>query len=258
MQKVAEQSFARAGTAATSKAKLAAYLAAAAIPLIVIALIWVPIVSHFAVRVSRPDLSVVNASRQNPADAVLSELKDFRYLEVKWPHSTAVVNAADNLLQGRVEIPGYAHTSIHLPFDPADLDSGLPPWQLQFAGMIVPDTLLQAYEVNQREEYFEMAKQIVRAMCAHERKSWLPEGLFWNDHAVANRVVVLTNFWRIYRDHSSFDPELASEILQSVYRDTALLAKPEQFTYATNHGVMQNLGLLHAAVAFPDLMNSRS
>ena len=38
-----------------------------------------------------------------------------------------------------------------------------------------------------------------------------------------------------------------------VARSEQLLAKPGHFTFATNHGVMQNLALWHATLAFPSL-----
>ena len=43
-----------------------------------------------------------------------------------------------------------------------------------------------------------------------------------------------------------------------VARSEQLLAKPGHFTFATNHGVMQNLALWHASLAFPSLPRTQA
>lgn len=48
---------------------------------------------------------------------------------------------------------------------------------------------------------------------------------------------------------------MAKDIFQLVARSGQLLAKPSHFTFATNHGVMQNLALWQICLAFPTLPN---
>jgi Heparinase II/III N-terminus len=45
--------------------------------------------------------------------------------------------------------------------------------------------------------------------------------------------------------------------MSMVARSEALLAKPGLFTVATNHGIMQNLALWHASMAFPALPHTQ-
>ena len=117
----------------------------------------------------------------------------------------------------------------------------------------MPDELLRAYEASGREEFLTAAQAVIRRTQEYEQAAWLPRGEFWNDHAVASRVSVLSNFWRLYRHSPNYRPEVARQAMQMVAHSQQLLAKPNQFTFATNHGVMQNLALWHATLAFPSL-----
>ncbi len=60
------------------------------------------------------------------------------------------------------------------------------------------------------------------------------------------------SFWRLYRHRSDDDPRRRSRSpAGGSLRE--LLANPRHFTFASNHGLMQNLGLLLLAIAFPTL-----
>ena len=129
---------------------------------------------------------MVRLARQSPHDPVLRELDGFRLLDVRWSDKEQVVRAGERLLRGVVEVPGYPPTRIGMPFDPRDLDS--PRWQLLLPGLIVPRILLDAYNATGRNEFLEQAQAVILALGKYERRAWLPRGLLWNDHAVANRM----------------------------------------------------------------------
>jgi heparinase II/III-like protein len=222
-----------------------------AVPALVVLLVWAPEISHYRVSSVRITDEMLGSARQSPPDSVLRELDGFRLFDVRWSDTAQVVRAAEKLLGGIVEVPGYPPSRIQMPFDARDLDS--PRWQLLLPGLIVPRILLDAYNATGRNEFLGQAQAAILALGKYERRTWLPRGLLWNDHAVAARMNVLAEFWRVYRGHPSYQPEIGKAILEQAARNGQLLAKPEQFTFATNHGVMQNLALLHLSLAFPTL-----
>jgi hypothetical protein len=222
-----------------------------AVPAAVVFFVWAPEIDHYRVSGVRITDEMLRAARQSPPDSVLRQLDGFRLLDVRWTDTQQVVRAAERLLGGVVDVPGYPPARIGMPFDARDLDS--PRWQLLLPGLTVPRILLDAYNVTGRSEFLAQAQAVILAFGEYERRRWLPRGLLWNDHAVAARMNVLAEFWRTYRGHPSYRPEIGKAILEQTARVGQLLAKPEHFMVATNHGILQNLALLHLSVAFPML-----
>ena len=180
-------------------------------------------------------------------------MRSHRFLAIKWRNDEQLIGAAEKLLKGRAEVPGFSAIDIHHPFDPADLDRGSGLWQLQFSGLVVPEILLDAYRITGREEFYQAARNDILAWAKYERGAWLDRGFLWSDHAVAARVRTLADFWSVYRHRPDYRPEVAAEIWTFAARSGALLAKPELYTLSTNHGVMQNLALWQTCLAFPFL-----
>jgi len=228
-------------------------VALALAPAIVIGLLWLPVLRYYHVPGVRVPDAMVQQARDLPADSVLDELKDFRLLEAEWKDKAEIVDAASGMLRGELRMPGYPPAHITLPFAARDLEDCGPAWSLPLAGFVVPDTLIQAYEISGREEFLNAAQAFILQFQAYEQAAFLPQGELWNDHAIAARIPVLANFWRVYRHSPNYRPEVGERILQMVGRSEQLLAKPGHFTFATNHGVMQNLALWHATLAFPPL-----
>jgi hypothetical protein len=137
------------------------------------------------------------------------------------------------------------------------LDHVPPACELPLAGFYVPDVLLRAYEASGRQDFLTSAQAFISATAQYEQSAWLPRGQFWNEHALAARVSVLANFWRLYRHSPQYQPGIAREVMQLAAHAEGLLASPSQFTFATNHGIMQNLALWHASLAFPSLPRSQ-
>ena len=222
------------------------------LPWLVIAALWVPV--YWAYRV--PGITVtdkmIEQSREFPADATLEELRDFRFLSLDWKNKQELIDGASDMLKGHLQTEGCS-TRIAIPFSDRDFDEVAPGCDLYFAGFVVPDVWLQAYEATGRQEFLRAAENFIVSAEAYERSAVRPRGMLWNDHAVAARVTVLANFWRLYRHSPGFRPQVARQVLQMVARSEQLLAKPGQFTFATNHGIMQNLSLWHASLAFPAL-----
>jgi hypothetical protein len=220
------------------------------IPLFVFSSIWVPEFSHYYVPGVRIADDVINQSRATPADSVLQELEEMRLGgPAGFRSDRELIAAAENLLKGELKIPNYALWKFTVPFAATDLKAA--PAPLQFASLIVPEILLDAYGLTGREQFFIMAREFIAGFAEHESAAWLPEEFLWDDHATAARIPVLIRFWRLYRMRPDFDPGVARSVLQLLARSGQLLAKPSHYTFRTNHGVMQNLGLLHLCIAIP-------
>lgn len=220
-------------------------------PGLVIFFIWFPGILHFRV----PHISVTDAmvesGRRAPANEVLAELGRVRFfVDAPQDQNELIVNA-ENLLTGSLD----QSTKITIPFAPEDLEKGQ--WQLFLAGFGVPRVLLSAYVASGREIFFDTAKKIILGWAAYENKAWRPRGLLWNDHAVAERMLVLADFWRLYRQRSDYRLDEARVVLQLAARTSWLLAAPSHFKFSTNHGVMQNLALWHFSLAFPSLPSAQ-
>jgi hypothetical protein len=223
------------------------------LPAVVIGVLWLPVLRHYYVPGVSVSDGMVQVARDFPPDSVLDELKDFRLLEVGWKNKGEIVDAASWMLREELRIPGYPRAHLTLPFSARDLDDCGPALSLPLAGFVVPDTLIQAYEITGRDEFLTAAETFILKFQAYEQAAFLPRGELWNDHAIAARIPVLANFWRLYRHSPNYRPDVGKKILQTVARSEQLLAKPDHFTFNTNHGIMQNLALWHASLAFPSL-----
>ncbi len=240
-----------AGEAQTNKSWL--WVCAAVLPVILLAVVWMPELRHNYVPGVKTTALMLEQGRQQPTDDVLNEIRAHRLLPRHWKSKEELLATAEKLLKGSAEVPGFAAIQLRLPFDPLDVDRGSSSWQLEYAGLIVPEIFLDAYQLTGREQFYEQARDGILAWASYEDRAWLDHGFLWNDHAVAARVRTLTDFWRLYRHRADYRPEIAERIWEFVGRTGQLLAKPDRFTFSTNHGVMQNLALWQLCVAFPSL-----
>lgn len=223
-----------------------------AAPVLVIGLLWLCVfLAYYTPGVTVTD-AMEKQARESPSDAVLEELRDFHFLILNWQNQQDLIDAASGMLEGKMRT-ATCSTRISIAFSAQDLKRISPDCDLLFAAFVVPDVLLQAYDATGRKEFFTAAQAFITSAQAIDQSAWLPPGELWNDHAVAARICVLANFWRLYRHSPDYRPEVGRKVLQMVAHSEELLAKPGQFTFATNHGIMQNLGLWHATLAFPSL-----
>lgn len=230
---------------------------AIAIPVLVFISVWLPEIAHYHVKTAPISNAEIESLRQTPSDAVMHASTELSLgIGVDVPDNQ-LVQLADMLLEGRLTLPGYETVAIQLPFDASDLDKGLSTWQLMFASLVAPEILIKAYHITQNERYFDLARAMILAWAEYERNALLPRGFLWNDHAIAARSTVLSKFWAIYRARDDFKSDEARLILQFVFRDAEMLAKPAHFTAATNHGIMQNLALFNVATVFPSLPQAK-
>ena len=228
--------------------------------------IWVPWFSYNHVPDPEPEVTrgAAAAALRIPTKDVLEEIGRFSLLDpFEWSDDKETILAAEKILAGRVEIPGFPVGALPRPRGPIEMASGPTMWQLFIHSLSVPRLLLDAYKASGREEFLRGAAKYLVEYDAYEGSEWfLPGAYLWydgwrifvrNDHAVAARALMLIEFWRIYRDHADYDPNVGSAIFNMAARCAYLLAEPRRFTVATNHGVMQNLALCSIGLAFPTL-----
>ena len=227
------------------------------IPVVVMSTVWVPVIVHYYFPTPSITTEMVSNGRQVPPDEVLDELRHFYYHELlAYRSPESVISAAESLQQGRLNYPGLPPLKIRMPCEPQELEEVPPEWQLEFAVLGFPNILIKAYEYSGRNEFLSLARDCIVAWASFERQAWLPEGLLWNDHAIAARVLVLSRFWRNYRHSHLYTEDVAKTVFEFAARSGQFLANPAHFTYSTNHGVMQNLGLWHLVLSFPTLPHS--
>ncbi|MCC6531342.1 MAG: heparinase II/III family protein [Burkholderiales bacterium] len=227
------------------------------IPLAVLFALWLPDFAYYYVPGAAIERELIERSRDVPGGGVLDELERMQLaVGRKFEHGQELVAAAEAMLAGELRLSAQVSRRFDISFDPADLLE--PAAALPFASLFVPSVLLDAYASTGREEFYLAAKKFLLAFADFERSAWRPKGLIWNDHAIAARIPVTIKFWRIYRQRADFDRGEAGKVLQLLARSGQFLAKPSHFTFRTNHGVMQNIGLLQLCVALPSLANASS
>lgn len=224
------------------------------LPACVLLSIWMPVWQKYWT--SRPEFSpaVLQRLRIEPSDAVLEEIGRQKIavpLHLDTPD--ALRHASQAILSGRLELPHYPTAALSSPFRLADLEQDGETLGLHLGSLSEIGLLLDAYALDPRRELLAAAVKRYVEFCRAERQAWIPHGFLWNDHAIASRISLSARLWRLVRKDPNFGTEVAAELPLHVWRSVQLLASPLQYTYATNHGVMQNVALLQAAAAFPGL-----
>ena len=249
--------------ARTRWAKLLATILRGAGVVLVFALIWGPWLVYNEVPEARLESGVIEKARRVPDDALLDELASYSLgMSFPWETRGQLLEAAEKLLIGQIELPGFQTGRFESPFHADTMAYGSGKWQLFIHSLGLPKVLLDAYQADGRPDFLRAAADYLVAYDAYEGGGWKPGGYLWrdtwsryvrNDHAVAARVPVLAQFWKLYRNSPDYRPDVAKAVFRMVARCAYLLSDPSRFTYATNHGVMQNLGLLNLSLSFPTL-----
>ena len=227
------------------------------LPLGTILSIWWPVVYKYQISGIEITPALVKQLHSRPDSKILAEigrqsLAVSPYLETP----EALHNAAENILRGKLVLPRHPSATISTPFRLKDLDQDGETLGLHLGSLIDVRILLDAYAINPREAYLATAVERYASFAKAESEAWIPHGFLWNDHAIAARISLSAELWRLTRNNPIYGPILENILPLHVWRSMRLLADPTQYTYATNHGVMQNVALLQARAAFPDIPDS--
>lgn len=235
-------------------ARLTILLTTILAPIALLTAVWGPVAGHYGIPTPGVTDSMVSQARELPGDTVLSELSRYYFFPTGLTGDSVAV--AEQLLRGEVKIAGLEARHVTLPFAARDLDNGPIIWQLFVGRLTVPRVLVAAYRRSGDTRFLVAARDVVLAWADYEGRALFPRGLLWNDHAIAERVQVLSEFWLAYRNSPAYDPAVGRRVLRFAARSGEFLADSLQFTGTTNHGAMQNLALLHLSLAFPTLAES--
>lgn len=226
-------------------------------PLLALAATWLPLWRAYHVDHQPVSPAQLELLRQRPAADTLARLAQARWTEAGPGDPAQRRHEADDALAGMLRLPGLPPVRFHHHTDRDLLTHPNGRVQLLAAAMQPAEQLLRAYEDGGERRYFEAALAATLEWADFDAGRWLPLGLVWNDHALAARLIYLARFWAVYRADPDFDPADGRRLLAFVYRTAERLARPSLYAARTNHGVMQDLALLHAAIAFPDLPGTR-
>ena len=220
------------------------------LPVLVLAAIWFPEWHHGRIDRSPVAQGVLMASVPAPADDVLQRIAAIDLAELDdLPPAPAEV--ARQVAQGWLDWPALRDERVRLAGYPDDYLSGPPNLRLFMASLAIENLLLRGHASHGDITAFEVALARTLQMARHERELRHDRSFLWNDHAVASRVSVLVELWRLLRQRPTLLQQHGEELLSFARRTGHLLAKPDHFTVRTNHGVMQNLALLQLSAAFP-------
>jgi hypothetical protein len=223
-------------------------------PALVLGALWWTVFEYYYVPNPTITIEMIERGRQMPSDSLLDELSSYRFFDNE--NGLYTVEVAEKILRGELTQPGQVPTRIRLPFDPQDIDQNSTNWELYHARLIIPRILLAAYRATGREEFFDMARDVILGWASYERGALLPRGELWGDHAISERALALADFWTTYRHHSRYDPDVAETLFVFAARSGRFLADPAFFYRLSNHGIMQNLALWHLSLAFPSIPES--
>jgi len=221
-------------------------------PIALLVAVWMPEALHYRIDRSPFNASSMTALIAAPADARLDELATFDLGELDMLGFTSAA-AMRAIEEGSIFIEGLTPQRMPLLGQPQDIFVGPPTYQLFMSGLAVERMLAQAHRETGNPRWLDVALSRTRDLAAHELKTRHDRRFLWNDHAVANRASALIALWHAVRADDTLRSAHADWLLSFVLRTGRMLAKPDQFTVRTNHGVMQNLALLQLSAAFPDL-----
>lgn len=219
----------------------------------VLALIWIPHLTHFDIDRSPTELEVLKSSLRTPSREVLDEIGRMPLGTGLTFADDKIIETAEQIFAGAMPAPRFLKPPLPLQGYPQDYRSGPQGLQLSVAALEIEGVLVRAFERTHDRRFLQLAIKRILNFAEHESRQRLADGFLWNDHAVGARISVLVKVWRYVREDGNYPSSTLREILSLIERSGRLLAKPEQFTVKTNHGVVQNLALLQICAAFPAL-----
>ncbi|MGJ7910841.1 alginate lyase family protein [Neobacillus sp. LXY-1] len=208
-----------------------------------ILLFWQPIQPVFA------------ATSTIKQDVAGQELKIFKRIE---PNKNSI-KIADQIVNNQYYVnsifPVYAISGkITWKEDPFNNAT----WCFYFHSLDMVGYLMNAYELNPKQEYLEKSKWLIESwMKANPSPANQASPSAWDDHSTANRVTNIVYFWEYYKNSTIYDQAFAHQLMDLLEKHGEFLADDQYYSKGNNHGIFQDRSLIELALLFPDMEKSQ-
>lgn len=206
-----------------------------------ISLIWVPYFQYFWVILPEaPNTIDIEKSRYLPeASALLASL------EIDDP-APKFENPINTKLHVNLSSSGtsYQQSFPLVPFTFEQTNIGTTSTKLAIHSLGVVHHLISEFNNSKNEKQLDQALNYLLDYANWDRDNRFLNGFNNNDHAVASRAFALVKVWIHYRQRKNYSPPIGRALTDYAGYLAAKLSKQEFYTYYSNHGSMQNLGLM--------------
>ena len=175
--------------------------------LFAVALIWEDEILAFWVWPTQVNENSLTQAIHQPSNKTLERISTQRLgLPVIRPQfpgslSTSIIDQANDLLAGTAEFHKKTPIKIAIPFREENLEIGTSSHQLHIAGLSTIEIFLNAYRISHEEKFLLAAQAEVVAFSRVDAAKFIPVGLLWNDHALANSISILAELWLYVRQN---------------------------------------------------------
>ena len=140
------------------------------------------------------------------------------------------------------------------PFTMGHYEATPPQLKLSVASLAPAASLLSIYQDTGEPRHLRDAVRYAQSFILADEQLWLPEGLVWNDHAIAARTSLLSRLvFEVVQVPQDGADRPVDSLLASLSRHLRLLAADDHFTFWSNHGLMQSIAFMQASILVPTL-----
>ncbi len=142
--------------------------------------------------------------------------------------------------------PGY---EVHFPIQWTNIPGKDNSWNLYFQGM---RWLLKYINSNDREKVLTAFAVINDWIIQHARYPISDTPFAYNDHAVSNRLGVLVQTYRKFKEMKMDQPEFEYRLNLSILSHVFLMASLEKYSSHNNHGIIMDNALIRGLKVLPE------
>ncbi|MEH7110440.1 heparinase II/III family protein, partial [Bacillus sp. JJ1764] len=126
-------------------------------------------------------------------------------------------------------------------------------WCFYFHSLDMVGYLMNAYELDPRQEYLEKSKWFLESWISSNPSPENQVSPFaWEDHSTANRVINIIYFLEFYRESELYDDTFYQKVLGTLEVHGQFLYDDKNYNFSNNHGIFQDRSLLELSIMFPE------
>ena len=204
-------------------------------------------------------MAVIDTSGTIPIGSILDYFcRPDRVLPLsRWHAEPDIVSRADSILHNKYKF--WVHEQFELPEDPSwsEKPANNRNWVYHLHSFDFLWILTEAFRMTGNVEYLTRGLELVLDYIDDNcNPSKLTSELSWSDHTVANRMIFLTDCWPLLVENRLMDRNVASRLLEFIWRHGRFLHEESNYADWSNHGIFSSTGLLRIAVFFPEFNES--